>query len=203
MKISIIGASGNVGSNAAFNLMAQKLADELVLIDEPRPGHVAVHALDMNTAATGMDILVRAGSPADMRDSDIVIMAAGSAQTFASRMEVLPANLPIIKSVALNIKKYCPGAIVIMASNPVCPLNYAMYRISGFDRMKVIGYSFNDSIRFRMRVAAELGVKSPGRGYCHRGARQQPGIALQLCQGERQTGHFQRGNEGKNTENGA
>jgi malate dehydrogenase len=160
MKISVIGATGTVGSNVAFNLMAQRLADELVLIDDPRPDQVAVHANDMDTGATGTDMRVKAGTAADLKGSGIVIVAAGSANTVLSRMEVLPANLPIIKEIAGNIVKYCPGAIVITATNPVCPLNYAMYKCTGFNRERVIGYSYNDSIRFRMRVARELGVDS-------------------------------------------
>lgn len=160
MKITIIGATGNVGSCAAFSITEQRLADELVLIDEPRLDMVALHALDLNTAATGRDMLVRAGDNKDMKDSDIVIIAAGSAQVFHSRMEVLPANVPILKEICFSIRKYCPEAVVITATNPVCPLNYAMYLCSGLDRMRLIGYTNNDSMRFRMRIAQALRVKS-------------------------------------------
>jgi malate/lactate dehydrogenase len=47
--------------------------------------------------------------------------------------------------------------VVITATNPVDPLNYAMFRYTGFDHRKIIGYSTNDSIRFRMMVAQALG----------------------------------------------
>ncbi len=160
MKITIIGATGNVGSCAAFNITARGLSDELVLIDDPRPDMVAMHALDLNTAATGLDMLVRAGTAADMGGSDIIIIAAGSAKVMKSRLEVLPANLPIIQEIAGNVKKYCPDAVVITATNPVCPLNYAMHRCTDLDRKRIIGYSFNDTMRFRMRLADEFGVKS-------------------------------------------
>jgi malate dehydrogenase len=160
MKISIIGATGNVGSCAAFNITARGLVEELVLIDEPRPDMLALHALDLNTAATGLDMLVRAGSPADMDRSDIVIIAAGSTHIVTSRLDVLPQNLPIIQDISKNIRQFCPDAIVITASNPVCPLNYATYRCSNLDRRKVIGYSFNDSLRFRMRLAEEFRTES-------------------------------------------
>jgi malate dehydrogenase len=160
MKITIIGATGNVGSCAAFSITEQRLADELLLIDDPRPDMLALHALDLNTAATGRDMLVRAGRAEDMRGSDIVILAAGSAQVVKSRLEVLPLNIPIAKDACDKIEKYCPDAVVVTATNPVCPLNYAIYLCSGLDRRRIIGYSYNDSIRFRMRVAAALGVKS-------------------------------------------
>jgi malate dehydrogenase len=160
MKITILGASGNVGSCAAFNVTVHGLADELVLIDPPRQDMVTLHAMDLNTAATGLDMLVRAGSDQDMSGSDIVIVAAGSAQVVTSRMDVLPVNVPILRDICDNVKKYCPDAVVITATNPVCPLNYAAYLCSDLDRKKLIGYTYNDSIRFRMRVAKALGVKS-------------------------------------------
>jgi len=75
-------------------------------------------------------------------------------------MELLGENLPIIQDTAKKIKRYCPDAVVITATNPIDPLNYAMQLYSGLDRKKLIGYPFNDSIRFRMMVARALGVKS-------------------------------------------
>jgi len=160
MKITVIGASGNVGSCAAFSIAAQRLADELLLIDLPRQDMVTLHAMDIDTAVTGKDMLVRTGGYEDMSDSDIVIVAAGSAQMVKSRIEVLPQNLPIIQDVSKKVRQFCPDAVVITATNPVCPLNYAMYRCSDLDRKKIIGYSYNDSIRFRMRLARALGVAS-------------------------------------------
>jgi malate dehydrogenase len=160
MKISVIGASGNVGSAVAFYIASRHLADEIVLIDTPRPDMVAFHAWDINTAVTGHDMIVRAGDYPDMGDSDIVIIAAGSARIVQDRKEVLPQNLAIIQDIAKKLKQYCPDAIIITASNPVDSLNYAMFRCSDLDRRKIIGYTYNDSIRFRMRLGQELGVSS-------------------------------------------
>jgi len=158
MKITIVGASGNVGSCAAFSITEQRLADELVLIDDPRPDMLALHALDLSTAATGHDMLVRAGKAPDLRDTDIVIITAGSAKVSQSRLEVLPPNVTVMKGICDDIERYCPGAVVVTVTNPVCPLNYALYLCSGLDRHRIIGYSYNDAIRFRMRVAEALGV---------------------------------------------
>lgn len=159
MKISVVGATGNVGSCAAFSITEQRLAGELVLIDDPRPDMLALHALDLNTAATGHDMLVQAGHAGDMRNSDIVVIAAGSAKVVKSRMEVLPINVPILKDICQQIEKYCPDAVVITVTNPVCPLNYSLSLCTALDRKKLIGYSYNDSIRFRQRVADALGVR--------------------------------------------
>lgn len=160
MKITIIGASGNIGSCAAFAIAVRRLANEMVLIDNPRPDAVAFHAWDINTAVTGQDMLVRAGDYPDMKNSGIVIVAAGSTQIVQDRKEVLPKNLPIIQDVSKKVKEYCPDAVILTATNPVDALNYAMFRCSELDRRKIIGYSYNDSIRFRMRLGQELGVPS-------------------------------------------
>ncbi len=162
MKITIIGASGNIGSAAAFYIAVQGLADEIVMIDPPRPDLLNQYVYDLTAAASHHDVLVRAGVDKDMKDSDIVISAAGagSAGIMKSRLEFLPKNIPIVKSICVNIQRYCPEAAVITASNPVCPLNYAMSLCSGLDRKQLIGYSGNDSIRFRLLMARELGVKT-------------------------------------------
>jgi malate dehydrogenase len=160
MKVTVIGASGNIGSAAAFYIATQGVADELVMIDPPRPDVLKQYVSDLTTAVGHQDVVVRAGVDEDMKDSDIVINAAGASAFKKSRLEMLPQNVPIVKSICGNIKRYCPKAVVIIASNPVDPLNYAMYFCSGLDRHQLIGYSANDSIRFRLLMARALGVKT-------------------------------------------
>ncbi len=159
MKISIIGAAGYVGSNVALSLAFRGLANEIVLIDPPKPNIVAQLAMDANTAAAEEGVNVRAGDMGDMKDSNIVIVAAGAAQGFInSRMEMLPKNMPIIREIADNIKIFAPSAIVITTTNPIDPLNYLMYRRTGFDRSKIIGYASNDTLRFRQIIAQTYGL---------------------------------------------
>ena len=131
MKISLIGAGGNIGSAAAFNLAIHDIADELVMIDEFSADKLEQYVFDLTTSVVGLRTEVRAGKFADMADSDIVLVAAGSANVVASRSEVLPQNLPLVKGFAEKIVQYCPQAVVITATNPVCPLNYAMYLATG------------------------------------------------------------------------
>ena len=160
MKITIIGAGGNIGSAAAFNIAIHNVADELVMIDSFSRDKLEQYVSDLTSAVTGLDISVRAGNDEDMRGSDIVLISAGSANVVASRTEVLAPNLPLIQGFARKIQQFCPDTIVVIATNPVDPLNYAMYRFSGLDRKKLIGYSANDSIRFRMFLSQALNVKS-------------------------------------------
>ncbi len=158
MKVSVIGAAGSVGAPAAFYIGVSGLVDELVLIDM-RPNVVQQHAMDMSTAMSDLGVKVVAGSHEDMAGSDVVINAAGVPQgLIADRMEMLPKNIPLVRDVALAVKRYCPAAFVITATNPIDPLNYCTWRAGGFDRHQVVGYSRNDSTRFREIVARTKGV---------------------------------------------
>jgi malate dehydrogenase len=159
MKVTVIGAAGSVGAPAAFYIGVTGLVDELVLIDM-RPNVVLQHALDMSTAMCDQGVKVIAGGREDMAGSDVVINAAGVPQgLIADRMEMLPKNVPLVREIALDVKRYCPEAFVITATNPVDPLNYCMWKAGGFDRRQVMGYSRNDSTRFREMIARTKGVK--------------------------------------------
>jgi malate dehydrogenase len=160
MKITVIGAAGSVGAPAVFYLAAKGLADEILMIGGKRQNVLKQHAMDISTAVSAKDVVIRAGDYSDMGGSDIVINAAGAPQgLIADRMEMLPKNIELIKQIADQIKRYCPDAFVITATNPVDPLNYAMYRAGDFDRRKLIGYSINDSFRFREMLASAYGAK--------------------------------------------
>ncbi|HEY5474745.1 MAG TPA: hypothetical protein VIK32_16345, partial [Candidatus Limnocylindrales bacterium] len=160
MKVTVIGAAGSVGAPAAFYIGVSGLVDELVLIDM-RPNVVQQHAMDMSTAMCDLGVKVTAGSHEDLAGSDVVINAAGVPQgLIADRMEMLPKNIPLVRDVALAVKQYCPDAFVITATNPIDALNYCTWRAGGFDRRQVIGYSRNDSTRFREIVARLKGVRT-------------------------------------------
>jgi malate dehydrogenase len=159
MKLSLIGASGVVGSATAFAIACQGLMDELVLIGR-RSNIVKSHTLDIQAAITGYNnTLIRAGNLADLSDSDIVIIAAGVHFPAAAPVsEKLSANLPIITSISAAIQEHCPDAVVITAANPVDLLNYAVYLSTALERRKLLGFNLNDATRFRMSLAKALNV---------------------------------------------
>ena len=160
MKISIIGASGSLGSSTAYTIALLGLADELVLLGRRR-NFLLHHAGDISTASLSQDVIVQAGEDKDLKDSDIVIMCAGAPEGahFSSRRELVPPNIVIVKEAAEKIKRYCPDSIVITATAPVEAMNYGMYLGTGINRSKVLGYSLNDTLRFRNALALTLNVK--------------------------------------------
>lgn len=160
MKITVIGAAGSVGAPAVFYLAANRLAHEFLMIGGTRQNLLQQHAIDISTAVSSRDVIIRTGNYSDMSGSDIIINAAGVQQgLIADRMEMLPKNIELIKQISIKIKQYSPDAIVITATNPVDPLNYATWLSGGFDPKKIIGYSINDSFRFREMLAKAYNVK--------------------------------------------
>jgi malate dehydrogenase len=168
MKISIIGAAGCVGSSIAFNIVRQKLADELMVADI-RKDWLEHHAIDFidAAAASRIDIRVNMGWYEDLSGSDIVIMAAGIGVTVGartrgdvtSRQHLLPANLEIVHEWAPQFARYCPQAVVIMVTNPADVLNYAAWLMSnGKNRGRFLGYAINDTTRFQMALGETLSV---------------------------------------------
>lgn len=118
--------------------------------------------MDIRTAVTGLyDVNVHEGSEKDLVGSHIVINNAGAPwRVVSSRMEKLQENIPIIREIAEKISLYCPEAVVITSTNPVDPLNLAMHLYTGMDRKRLLGYTLNDSIRFKRLAAEALGVQS-------------------------------------------
>jgi malate/lactate dehydrogenase len=160
MKVSIIGGAGRLGSSVAFALGSEGIAEEIVMVDINR-NLLMSQALDLSLSMTGQKAEVRAGDYDDMSNSEIVIMTATAyPQPAASRLEDLQRNIPTISDAADKISRFCPDAIVIMVTNPIDSLNYAMYLSSTFDREKVLGYNLNDSLRFRMAIARALKIRS-------------------------------------------
>jgi len=153
MKVTVIGAAGWVGMSAAFQIAAARLADEMVLIDV-RENLVEHHAMDLSTAVSALDVRVKAGDYEDTVGTDVVVNAGGiHGDITADRTEMLVKNTRMVGETALQLQKHCPGAVVITAVNPVDALNYAMWLAGGFERRQLVGYSLNDTLRFREFIA--------------------------------------------------
>ncbi|PTY04515.1 malate dehydrogenase [Verrucomicrobia bacterium LW23] len=160
MKITVVGG-GFVGSTTAQRLAEKNLGD--VVLHDIVEGMPQGKALDMMQSACleGFDSLVTGtNDPADYKDSDIVVITSGLArQPGMSRDDLLVKNAEIVGGVAENVKKYAPGAIVIVVSNPLDVMTYLVGAKTGFPKNRVMGMAgVLDSARFRCFIAMELGV---------------------------------------------
>jgi malate dehydrogenase len=158
-KIAIVGGAGGVGASLAFNLLRDGAGGEVVLIDS-RPNMVASHVLDLEqTLEQGASGTVRAGEQDEVRDSDVVVMSAGTPLSVnTSRMIYLEDNARLMDA-TLDLLDDDWGGTLLVVTNPVDPLVTWAQRRSGIDRRRVIGYTLNDTLRFRTGIAKALGAE--------------------------------------------
>jgi malate dehydrogenase len=161
-KISIIGA-GNVGATCAHWCAAAELGD-IVLLDIPQTEDMPRgKALDLMQASPIMGFdsnVIGTNDYADSANSDVIVVTAGiPRKPGMSRDDLLATNAKIVTSVAENIKKTSPNAIVIVVSNPLDAMVQQMWKVTGFDSSRVLGQAgVLDTARYRTFLAMELGV---------------------------------------------
>jgi malate dehydrogenase len=112
-------------------------------------------------AADGYDARIIGTNKYDeVAGADVVIVTAGvPRKPGMSREDLLGVNIKIMRDVASNVKEKCPGAFVIVISNPLDAMVYAMKKITGFPKERVVGMAgVLDTSRFRLFVAEELNV---------------------------------------------
>ena len=160
--IALIGA-GQIGGNLAL-LAAQRRLGDVVVFDIPQAeGLARGKALDIQQlcAVEGLDSrLVGTSSYDDVAGAEVCIVTAGvPRKPGMSREDLLSTNVAIIRDVATNLKRACPGAFLIVVSNPLDAMVYAMKAITGFPKQRVVGMAgILDTSRFRTFIALELGV---------------------------------------------
>ncbi|PID47351.1 MAG: malate dehydrogenase [Proteobacteria bacterium] len=159
MKISIIGA-GNVGASLCYELAIRKLCSQIALVDIFE--NVAKgKAMDISQACMGSDnfsCLIASKNYEDIKDSDIVVITAGSPRKPGmSRSDLLLKNASITKEIAKNIALYAPNSISIEVANPLDAMTYVVLKQSGFDRKKVLGMAgVLDSSRMGYHILNQL-----------------------------------------------
>ena len=153
-KITIIGA-GSVGAATAYAILARGAASEVVLIDINTDKALG-EALDIKQATPFLDNCdIYAGSYADAKDSDVVIITSGvGRKPGQTRLELVQINVGIVKSVANEIVKYAPNALYIIVSNPVDILTYVFLKHTGLPKNQVFGSgTVLDTVRLRTRLS--------------------------------------------------
>jgi malate dehydrogenase len=159
-KIALVGA-GQIGGTMAL-LAAQKELGDVVTIDISE-GIPQGKSLDITHGATvipSSSSLIGSNEYDAMKDADVVIVTAGlPRKPGMSRDDLLEVNCGIIKSVGENIKIQAPNAFVIVVTNPLDAMVYAMQKVTGFPAHKVCGMAgVLDSSRFSSLIALELGI---------------------------------------------
>ncbi len=153
-KVTIIG-TGSVGSTIAYTLAATGIATDIVMIDVNVKKAMG-EALDIRQGTPFFgSCSVYAGSYADAKDSDIVIITSGLARKPGqTRLDLAQTNVDVLKSIIPQITKYAPESTYIIVSNPVDILTYTFCKCSGIPEERIIGSgTILDTARLRSRIA--------------------------------------------------
>ncbi len=158
--ITIIG-SGKVGGDAALFSAVKRLDDQILLLDVVE-GLPQGEAMDINhmLSEQGIDVEIKGSNNyADMKGSNIVVVVAGSGRKPGmTRMDLLKINASVVKSVVGNIKKYADNAMIIPVTNPLDPMTYVTFKVSGFDRSRIFGMGgMLDLSRFKQFIHEATG----------------------------------------------
>jgi len=160
-QITVVGA-GNVGATAAQRLAEKNLARTVLMVDVAE-GIPQGKALDQwqSGPVEGYDTrVVGANDYALAAGSEIFVVTAGIARKPGmSRDDLVKTNAGIVQSVAREIARVAPQAIIIVVSNPLDVMCYVAMKASGFPRERVIGMAgVLDTARYRTFLAEAMEV---------------------------------------------
>lgn len=170
MKITVVGAGGNVGSTVAHAIGIRDFAEEVVMVDivkEDDDGNKFYpskgRALDQWESAPvhGFDTKLNGTVDyADTADSDICVITAGvPRRPGMSRDDLLEINANIVQDVTKKLVEHSPNTILIIVSNPLDVMTNVAYETSGFDSSRVMGMAgILDTARYRAFIAEELDI---------------------------------------------
>lgn len=169
MKVTVVGAGGNVGSTVALSVAQRDFAKEVVMVDivqerdgkkfYPSKGRALdqwesspIHQFDTKLTGT-VDYEGTAGS-------DVCVITAGvPRRPGMSRDDLLETNANIVKSVTEQLIEHSPNTILIIVSNPLDVMAQVAYETSGLDSSRVMGMAgILDTARYRSFLAEELNV---------------------------------------------
>jgi len=160
-KVAVVGA-GNVGATAAQRLAEKNLARSVVMIDVVE-GVPQGKGLDQwqSGPVEGFDTRVIGTNGYDAAEgAEVFVVTAGIARKPGmSRDDLAKTNAGIVRSVARDIARVAPKAIIVVVSNPLDVMCYVAMRTSGFPRERVIGMAgVLDAARYRTFLAEAIDV---------------------------------------------
>lgn len=159
-KICLVG-SGNIGGTLAHLSLIRDLGD--VYLFDVMEGVPQGKALDLSqcTPVEGVESRIQGSNSYEaLEGADVVIVTAGfPRKPGMSRDELLGRNADVIRSVGESIRVYCPGAFVIVVTNPLDAMVWMLKEASGLPSHKVVGMAgVLDSARYRYFLSEKLGV---------------------------------------------
>ena len=169
-KVTVVGA-GFYGSTTAQRLAEYDIFETVVLTDiiEGKPEGLA---LDLNqsrpiegfeTKVVGQTTGTDGSGYEAIAGSDVVVITAGlPRKPGMSRMDLIETNAKIVRSVAENVARHAPDAVVIVVSNPLDEMTALTQIATGFRRSR--GDRPGRHARHRpVHLLRRRGARRPGR----------------------------------------
>lgn len=162
MKVGIVG-SGFVGATAAYAMVVQGVAREIVLIDL-NAARAKAEADDISHATPFTHAThIYAGDYADLAGSQVVVICAGVNQKPGeTRLQLLERNAAVFRSIIPRILTHAPNAVLLVTTNPVDVMTHLAARYAaahGVPSSRVIGSgTVLDTGRFQAMLGRYLDV---------------------------------------------
>lgn len=154
-KVVLVG-TGFVGMSYAYALVNQGTIEHLVLIDVNQD-KAEGEAMDLNhgLAFGPRKMTIEAGTYADAKDADLVVITAGVNQKPGeSRLDLLTRNAAIMKSIVKSVMENGFQGLFLVATNPVDILAHVVWKESGLPKHRVIGSGTSlDTARLRYEIS--------------------------------------------------
>ena len=164
-KVAVVGV-GAVGQACAFALMLRGSAREIVLVDRTAERAAGV-ATDMRYGLPlSPTVGITSGDWSDLAGAGVVLICAGANEKSGGatdredgrgRLRLLETNASIYRDIVPRIVAEAPDAVLVAVTDPPDPLADLTRAVAGHDRVLSTGTTI-DTLRFRVHVAAELGV---------------------------------------------
>ena len=162
-KVGIVGA-GSVGATAAYSLAMHGTCHEVVLYDIATDIAVgkAIDIGQFTSYSPQGTIVTSVTTPSELTNCDIVVITAGVPRKDGmTREDLLMINAKIMKDVVSNIVKHSPNAIILCVSNPLDVMTYAIWKMTGWDKNRVIGMAGAlDGARMAYQIHKKVGYGS-------------------------------------------
>ena len=159
-KISLIGA-GHIGGTIAL-LSAIKNLGNIVLVDIDK-GIAKGKALDISHSLPVFQCnrkIIGTTSFKQIKDSNVIVVTAGVPRKAGmSRDDLVEVNLKVMKNVGRDIKRYSPKSFVIVVTNPLDIMTWALQKITDIPYSHIVGMAgVLDTSRFEFHLSEELGL---------------------------------------------
>ena len=157
----IIG-TGNVGASVAYSLINQRTAvNELVLVDI-NADDAEGEAMDLRDALAVAPsyMKIKAGTYADAKGCDIIVITAGANQKPGeTRLDLLKKNSSIFRPMIKEIMSNGFRGIFLVITNPMDVMTYLVWKYSGLPSDHIIGSgTVLDSARLRLKLSERLNI---------------------------------------------